>query len=89
MLDVGTVGPDVLCTGEDGVKGSGRDDHQANIIMTLTAPGCGMGPTIVGDVKQRVIALPKITEVSVEMVFDPPWDREMMSDVAKLELGLF
>lgn len=67
----------------------GKDDHQVKIIMTLTAPGCGMGPTIVGDVKQRVSALPKITQVDVDMVFDPPWDREMMSDAAKLELGLF
>lgn len=48
-----------------------------------------MGPTIVGDVKQRVSALPKITQIDVDMVFDPPWDREMMSDTAKLELGLF
>lgn len=67
----------------------GKEDHQLNITMTLTAPGCGMGPTIVGDVKQRVSALPKITQVDVDMVFDPPWDREMMSDTAKLELGLF
>lgn len=66
----------------------GKGDHQANIKMTLTAPGCGMGPTIVGDVQQRVKALPAISHVEVEMVFDPPWGREMMSEAARLELGL-
>jgi len=56
--------------------------------MTLTAPGCGMGPVLAADVKQKLLALPTVAEVNVEMVFDPPWDRSMMSDVAKLELGL-
>ncbi len=66
----------------------GANEHQVNIKMTLTAPGCGMGPTIAGDVKRKVSAAPRVKEVNVEMVFDPPWTREMMSDVAKLELGM-
>lgn len=66
----------------------GKNDFQAKITMTLTAPACGMGPTIVGDVKHKVLALPQIADVDVEMVFDPPWDRQMMSQTAKLELGL-
>lgn len=66
----------------------GKDEHQANITMTLTAPGCGMGPTIVGDVKHKVLAIPHIVKVEVEMVFDPPWDRQMMSEAARLELGM-
>lgn len=59
------------------------------VKMTLTAPGCGMGPVLAADIKQKLLALPTVTEVHVEVVFDPPWDRSMMSDAAKLELGLF
>lgn len=70
------------------IKKPGKKEHRVDIKMTLTAPGCGMGPVLAEDVKQKLLALPTITEVNVEMVFDPPWDRSMMSDVAKLELGL-
>jgi probable FeS assembly SUF system protein SufT len=64
-------------------------NYQADIKMTLTAPGCGMGPVLAEDVKQKALAVPGMCEVNVEIVFDPPWDRGMMSDVAKLELGVF
>lgn len=66
----------------------GSNEFQVAVKMTLTAPGCGMGPTIAGDVKRKISAAPRVKEVNVEMVFDPPWTREMMSDVAKLELGM-
>ena len=59
------------------------------IQMTLTAPGCGMGPVLVSDVKYRVAKVPNVSNVSVELVFDPPWSREMMSEEAQLEAGLF
>ena len=59
------------------------------IDMTLTAPGCGMGPVLVDDVKARVAQVPFVTGVEVELVFDPPWTRERMSEEAQLELGLF
>lgn len=59
------------------------------IEMTLTAPGCGMGPVLVGDVKYRVEQVPNVKKVNVELVFDPPWSREMMSEEAQLETGLF
>lgn len=59
-----------------------------NIEMTLTAPGCGMGPVIASDAKQRILSIPSIKTVEIEIVFDPPWDQSMMSDVAKLELGM-
>jgi len=71
------------------IKKPGEDQHRIDIKMTLTAAGCGMGPVLTEDVKQKLLALPTVTEVNVEMVFDPPWDRSMMSDVAKLELGMF
>ncbi len=60
-----------------------------NIKMTLTAPGCGMGPVLVDDVKYRVGLVPNVKNVEVELVFDPPWNREMMSEEAQLETGMF
>lgn len=71
------------------IKTPGQAEHRVDIKMTLTAPGCGMGPVLAEDVKRKIQSLPTITAVNVEVVFDPPWDRSMMSDVAKLELGLF
>ncbi|WP_100656004.1 putative Fe-S cluster assembly protein SufT [Alteromonas flava] len=59
------------------------------IAMTLTAPGCGMGPVLVGDVEYRVKMVPFVDDVKVDLVFDPPWSREMMSEEAQLEAGVF
>lgn len=59
------------------------------IKMTLTAPGCGMGPVIVADAEAKVRDIDSVTDVTVELVFDPPWNRDMMSEEAKLELGMF
>lgn len=64
-------------------------DTCVSIRMTLTAPGCGMGPVLVEEVKDRVRLVPNVTQVDVELVFDPPWSRAMMSEEAQLELGLF
>ncbi|GAA4946619.1 putative Fe-S cluster assembly protein SufT [Halioxenophilus aromaticivorans] len=66
-----------------------QPQHTVNIKMTLTAPGCGMGPVLVSDVKYRVAKVPNVQSVNVELVFDPPWSREMMSEEAQLEAGLF
>jgi probable FeS assembly SUF system protein SufT len=66
------------------------DDGQfrVSIKMTLTAPGCGMGETIADEVCDKVLALPQVGEANVDIVFDPPWDRWMMSEAARLTLGL-
>jgi len=63
--------------------------NHVEIIMTLTAPGCGMGPFIVDDIRTKVLSVANVTDVHVELVFDPVWDRSMMSDEAKLQLGMF
>ncbi|MEC8460650.1 MAG: putative Fe-S cluster assembly protein SufT [Pseudomonadota bacterium] len=68
-------------------------EHDANkqaahVTMTLTAPTCGMGPVLVEEVKRKVMQLNDIGQVEVELVFDPPWSQEMMSDAARLQLGL-
>jgi len=64
------------------------DTSVVKIKMTLTAPGCGMGPVLAGDVKSKVESLPGVGNADVEVVFDPVWDRSMMSEAAKLQLGM-
>ena len=60
-----------------------------DIVMTLTAPGCGMGQVLADDVKAKVEALPAVKSAIVELTFDPPWDMDRMSEEARLELGMF
>ena len=63
--------------------------YRADIDMTLTAPGCGMGDYLVADVRSKVMNLPVISDVQVELTFDPPWTRDMMSETAQLALGVY
>ena len=62
--------------------------NRVDVKMTLTAPGCGMGPVLASDVKHKIESLPGIRNAEIEVVFDPAWDRSMMSDAAKLQLGM-
>lgn len=64
------------------------DGNTVHIRMTLTAPTCGMGPVLIGDVEYRVAKVPNVNAVKVQLEFDPPWDRSQLSDEVKLELGL-
>ncbi|MEE2766296.1 MAG: putative Fe-S cluster assembly protein SufT [Pseudomonadota bacterium] len=70
------------------VTPTSADQHRVDITMTLTAAGCGMGPVLQHDVERVVSELPHVEEVHVEVVFDPPWSQDMISEVAKLELGM-
>jgi probable FeS assembly SUF system protein SufT len=63
--------------------------NRVDITMILTAPGCGMGPVLVDDVKYRVGKVPNVKQVEVDLVFDPPWSRAHMSEAAQLELGVY
>ncbi|RMH89472.1 putative Fe-S cluster assembly protein SufT [Lysobacter pythonis] len=67
-----------------------RDDGQreVEVKMTLTAPGCGMGDILVSDVRDKLEMIPTIAMADVELVFDPPWNRSMMSEAARLETGM-
>lgn len=65
------------------------DDTNVAIDMTLTAPGCGMGPVLIEDVKRRVSKVPFVGKVIVDLVFEPPWSRDMMTEEAQLSLGIF
>ena len=67
-------------------QGSG---WRVQVRMTLTAPGCGMGEYLAREVRQKLFAVPGVEEAEVELVWDPPWSREMMSEAARLELGVF
>jgi probable FeS assembly SUF system protein SufT len=60
----------------------------AKITMTLTAPGCGMGDVLVSDVREKVEIIPTLKRAEVELVFDPPWNQTMMSEIAKLQTGM-
>jgi probable FeS assembly SUF system protein SufT len=59
------------------------------VRMTLTAPGCGMGDILVDDVRSKLELVPTVKIVRVELVFDPPWNHSMMSEIARLETGMF
>jgi len=63
-------------------------EGEANIKMTLTAPGCPVAGSIIADVERRVRAVPGISTANVELVWDPPWRPEMMSKLAKVMLGM-
>ena len=63
--------------------------HRVEIKMSMTAPGCGMGDVLREDALARVRAVPGVSDVDVELVWDPPWDPSRMSDAARLQLGMF
>ncbi len=83
-VDIVELGLIYECKHEATPQGGERVD----IKMSLTAPGCGMSEVLKRDVEQKVSRLPGVREVQVEVVFDPPWTPERMSDAAKLKLGL-
>jgi len=62
--------------------------YRAQLKITLTAAGCGMGPALSSDVQAKLMVLDEITEASCDVVFDPMWNQSMMSEASKLELGL-
>lgn len=64
-------------------------EFKVEVEMTLTAPGCGMGQVLRDDVEERLKALPGVKETVVNVVLDPPWDKTMMTEAAKLQLGIF
>ena len=66
-----------------------KEGKNVNIKMTLTAPGCGMGPMIAGEVERKVQAIEGVEKVLVDLVWEPQWNRDMMSEAAQLELGMF
>jgi probable FeS assembly SUF system protein SufT len=70
------------------VEAADSNGEKVKVEFTLTAPGCGMGDFLRHDVQQKLLAIPGVNEAEVQVVLDPPWDPSMMSDVARLQLGL-
>ena len=62
--------------------------NEVEVKFTLTAPGCGMGAVLKTDMESKILSVPGVEDVDVEVVFDPPWNPSMMSEAAKLELGM-
>jgi probable FeS assembly SUF system protein SufT len=81
IVDLGLV---YKCETE-AIEGGGE---RVKVEFTLTAPGCGMGDFLRQDVQQKLLALPGVKEADVQVVLDPPWDQSMISDAARLQLGL-
>jgi probable FeS assembly SUF system protein SufT len=61
---------------------------RVEVKMTLTAPGCGMGPAIAQDARSKILTIPGVDEADVELVWDPPWNQHMISEAGKMKLGL-
>ena len=82
IVDLGLV---YKCSVTDLPDGAGR---KVEVRFTLTAPGCGMGDVLREDIQKKLLAVPGIKEADVQVLFDPPWNMSMMSDAAKLQLGM-
>jgi probable FeS assembly SUF system protein SufT len=80
IVDLGLVYSCVIAPLEEG-------GNSVHIKMSMTAPGCGMGNVLKGDVQNKLTRLPGVKDVHVEVVFDPPWHPGLMSDAARLQLG--
>jgi FeS assembly SUF system protein len=64
------------------------DNNQVEVTMTLTAPNCPVADDLLIEIKEKIEELPSVTSVAINLTFDPPWDKNMMSEAALLELGL-
>jgi metal-sulfur cluster biosynthetic enzyme len=81
IVDLGLIYEAVAKPAESG------NGKRIEVRMTLTAPGCAMSDVIKAEVERKLASLPEVSEVRVEVVFDPPWDKSKMSEAAKLQLG--
>ena len=70
------------------LNGNSHNAYKVDVKMTLTAPGCGMGPVLKQDVENKLLSLEQIDDVNVELVWDPQWNQGMMTEAARLQLGL-
>ena len=66
----------------------GDNAYKVDIKMTLTAPGCGMGPVLKQDVENKLLSLEQVDDANVEVVWEPQWNQGMMTEAARLQLGL-
>jgi probable FeS assembly SUF system protein SufT len=83
-IDIVNLGLVYLCQAIQLPDGGFRLD----VRMTLTAPGCGMGTAIADEAREKLRSIPGVAEVDVDLVWEPPWSREMMSEAARLDMGM-
>ena len=83
-IDIVNLGLVYACTAEPLADGR----YRLAVSMTLTAPGCGMGTLIADEAREKLLNIPGVAEADVSLVWDPPWSREMMSEAARLEMGM-
>jgi probable FeS assembly SUF system protein SufT len=81
IVDLGLVYDCVITPREE-------NGAKVDVKMTLTAPGCGMGPTIAAEAKSKVLGVSGVGDAEVELVWDPPWNQAMISEAGKMKLGL-
>jgi probable FeS assembly SUF system protein SufT len=81
IVDLGLIYDCNVTPNDDGTR-------SVEVQMTLTAPGCGMGDVLVQDVREKIEQIPTVRDARVDLVFDPPWRREMMSPAAQLQMGM-
>jgi len=81
IVDLGLIYSMEITRQEDG-------GHRVDVAMTLTAPGCGMGPVIAEDAKSKVLLVPGVSDADVRITWDPPWNQSMISEEGKMKLGL-
>ncbi len=67
---------------------AGAPGHKVSVAMTLTAPGCGMGPAIAEDARNKILLVPGVSDADVRITWDPPWNQQMISEEGKMKLGL-
>jgi probable FeS assembly SUF system protein SufT len=82
IVDLGLVYECEVTNNADGTR-------TVEVKITLTAPGCGMGDILVDDVRDKIKRIPTVSEVKVELTFDPPWNQSMMTEAARLQTGMF
>lgn len=70
------------------VEAAGDNEYKVSVKMTLTAPGCGMGPVLQQDVQNKLLGIDPVQDVQVELVWEPPWNQGMLTEAARLQLGL-
>ena len=81
IVDLGLVYSMDISKKEDGA-------HKVDVAMTLTAPGCGMGPVIAEDAKNKILLVPGVADADVRITWDPAWNQSMISEEGKMKLGL-
>ena len=70
------------------VESKTEGGYKVQVAMTLTAPGCGMGPAIAEDAKSKILLVPGVSDADVRITWDPPWNQQMISEEGKMKLGL-